>query len=341
MKSSDLDLYRCPQCKNKLVLVRVDKSDKSRDPEEIAEGVLGCSGCAIEYPIIRSIPRFVKADNYTDSFGYQWNKFAAIQVGREQKSIAKFRFDKVSGWPDHLEQELVLEAGCGAGRFTEIALDTGAQVWSFDLSSAVEACAHNLDHLGDGFKRRHHLAQADIYQIPFSQGVFDKIYCLGVLQHCPDVKKAFLSLGHFLKPGGELVVDCYLSEPFKHFYNLKYLLRPFLKWWNHELLYKFLSFVISVLFELKLGFSKIPLIGEFISRIIPIGKINYEPEFKLTNAQIKLIKTLSIYDMISPKYDYPQKRDVFWSWIEESGLEVLVFTLGFNGINAKLKRKVV
>ena len=27
------------------------------------------------FPIINGVPRFVPADNYTNSFGFQWNKF--------------------------------------------------------------------------------------------------------------------------------------------------------------------------------------------------------------------------------------------------------------------------
>ena len=168
--------------------------------------------------------------------------------------------------------------------------------------------------------------------------MFDKIFCLGVLQHTPDVKKAYMSLVPFLKPGGELVVDCYLSQPLKHMFNLKYLLRPFFKWWNPGVLFKFWHVVISLAYDLKVLVTKLPAIGRALARLIPIGRLSYEPEYHWTPAQLKEIKTLSVIDMLSPKYDKCQKLSTFRSWMEEAGLEILDLTTGFNGINARARR---
>ena len=33
-----------------------------------------------KYPIVRGIPRFVEVDNYTKSFGQQWNRFRDVQL---------------------------------------------------------------------------------------------------------------------------------------------------------------------------------------------------------------------------------------------------------------------
>ena len=82
-----------------------------------------------------------------------------------------------------------MEAGSGAGRFTEVLLQTGAEVFSFDYSNAVEA---NLSNNGE--KLNLHLFQGDILNIPFPEEYFDKVICLGVLQHTPDPEKAFISL---------------------------------------------------------------------------------------------------------------------------------------------------
>lgn len=66
----------------------------------------------------------------------------------------------------------VLEAGCGAGRFTEVLLAQGALVTSVDLSSAVESNAHNFP-----ISVRHRVAQADILALPFSPCQFDVVFC--------------------------------------------------------------------------------------------------------------------------------------------------------------------
>lgn len=45
--------------------------------------------------------------------------------------------------------------------------------------------------------------------MPFKRDFFDKLLCIGVLQHTPDVKKSFYTLPLFLKSRGSLVVDAY------------------------------------------------------------------------------------------------------------------------------------
>jgi SAM-dependent methyltransferase len=332
MHQADAALYRCLKCRHALALAET----RACDGEEVLEGTLACTECGARYPVVRALPRFVDSANYAASFGYQWKAFARTQVGGQQTVLSKIRFDATTQWPQNLEGQTILEAGCGAGRFTGIALATGAEVYSFDLSEAVEA---NLDNIREsGQKQRLHLCQASIYDIPLPRGTFDKVYCLGVLQHCPDVKKAYQSLVPFLKPGGELVVDCYLSQPLKHAFNLKYLLRPFFKWWRPRPLFHFWSAVIAAAYDVKAAVSRVPGLGKHLAALVPIGRLNYEPDYHFTVPEIKEIKTLSVFDMLSPKYDQPQKLSTFRAWMEEAGLEILELTTGYNGINARARR---
>ena len=163
----------------------------------------------------------------------------------------------------------------------------------------------------------------------------------GVLQHTPDVKRSYLSLVPFLKPGGELVIDCYLSQPLKHMFNLKYLLRPFFKWWKPSWLYAFWYAVMTVAFYLKASLTRLPLIGNLLARLIPIGRLNYEPEFHFSTAEMIEIKTLSVIDMLSPKYDQCQKLESFHAWMAKAGLELLELTTGYDGINARARKPLV
>src|SRR5262245_38879429 len=79
-----------------------------------------------KFAIIRGVPRIVDEHNYTDNFGFQWNKFAKTQIDRETKnsSFSKERFFAATQWDkEDLTGKDVLEAGSGAGRFTQVVLD--------------------------------------------------------------------------------------------------------------------------------------------------------------------------------------------------------------------------
>ncbi|MEG3123107.1 class I SAM-dependent methyltransferase [Sphingomonas sp. GB1N7] len=163
------------------------------------------AGSGSEYPIVDGIPRFVSSEFYAADFGKQWRMFPKTQLdsftgipisGDRLKRCLGGSFDLVRG-------KSVLEAGSGAGRFTEVFLAEGAVLDSFDISSAVEANAQN--NAASTFN----LVQADIRSIPFKNEAYDLVVCLGVLQHTPDTEQSIASLWTKVKPGGSLVIDHY------------------------------------------------------------------------------------------------------------------------------------
>src|SRR5207245_5979702 len=84
------------------------------------EGQLRCTQCPATFPILRSMPRFVSSDEYAASFGYQWNQFDKLQLDKFMRNdLSRERFYATTGWPEHLEGQRVLEAGCGMGRFNQ------------------------------------------------------------------------------------------------------------------------------------------------------------------------------------------------------------------------------
>jgi SAM-dependent methyltransferase len=164
-------------------------------------------GCL--FPIINDIPRFVKPDNYAASFGLQWNKFRKTQLDSTCKvEISKKRLTRIArGSLNWLRGKTVLEAGCGAGRFTEILLNAGSIVTACDLSSAVDA--NKLNFRDHPFLR---VIQADNLNLPFSEGAFDIVICVGVLQHTPNPESTIKALAANLKPDGVLLIDHYTEN---------------------------------------------------------------------------------------------------------------------------------
>src|SRR5260370_19158777 len=149
---------------------------------DYADGLVCEDQCS--YPRMNGIGRFVPCESYTAAFGLQWNKYRRTQLDSYTGlPLTRDRLRRCIGevlWRA-LPEKQVLEAGCGAGRFTEILLEAGAYVTSVDLSAAVNANQENCPQGG-----HHRILQADILRLPFAPRQFDVVLCLGVIQHTPN-----------------------------------------------------------------------------------------------------------------------------------------------------------
>jgi len=327
MNLSSVEWFRCIGCGAPF---RVESTSPIENNGKIDEGQLICTSCGRMFPIVRSIARFVPSEGYAHSFGYQWNYFDKTQLDSHMgNDLSRERFFATTQWSKQMDGQVILEAGCGMGRFTQIALATGAEVFSFDLSNAVEA---NLRNNGDSSHA--HIVQAGIYEIPFRKESFDKVFCMGVLQHCPDVRAAFMSLVPFLRPGGEIVIDVYHRHT-GLFPPLKYWARPFLTWMGPKGVHKFLSLLIPPAFYLKKFLGEVPLVGKAIGNLIPIGPVSHAPRLVFTDKELVQVKILSALDMFSPVHDHPQTLDTVRQWFADAGLVDVYIGTGFNGINAR------
>lgn len=159
--------------------------------------------------IVRGIPRFVPSDDYARSFSLEWNTHHSTQLDSAQGAgVSEETLREKTGLtPRDVNGRLVLDAGVGSGRFSEVLALWGARVVGVDLSLAVEAAARNLARHPDV-----QIAQADIFRLPFAPGTFDVIVSIGVLHHTPDTRRAFEALVPLLKPGGAIVIWVYPDE---------------------------------------------------------------------------------------------------------------------------------
>lgn len=326
--SKMIEDYICPTCNGKICKSSVQEEFNN----SVKEGTLYCSKCKLEYHIKNYIPRFVPVENYADSFGFQWNKHARAQIDKfTGLPMSRDRFIEVTQWSENLENQKILEAGCGAGRFTQIALETGAQVFSFDYSNAVDA---NLDN--NGPHERLNLFQANIYNIPLQKKSFDKIFCFGVLQHCPKPKEAFFSLLPYLKDGGQIAIDVYCLTP-RAFVNPKYWLRPFTKRITNDKLYDLIQKLVPKLYPVKMWITEKVPFGKYFAFFIPVaydrGFVPYADELSYEqNLEWSIMNT---FDKFAPRYDNPQRLNTVKKWFADAGLENVEVRYGPNGINGR------
>jgi uncharacterized protein YbaR (Trm112 family)/ubiquinone/menaquinone biosynthesis C-methylase UbiE len=310
MKEGLLDILCCPDCGGDLNLLKAKITTN-----EIEEGELGCKGCGNVYPIIRSIPRFVPPENYASNFGFQWNQFLKTQLDSHTgKPIARERFlIRINCHPAELDNRMVLDVGCGAGRYAEVALSMGARLVAVDYSSAVDACWQNLRPY---FQLN--VVQADIYHLPFKSSSFEFVYCFGVLQHTPHVEEAFMALPAQLVSGGRLSVDVY-AKLFLNAIWPKYWLRPFTKGMPTDRLFPRVLSMVKFLFPVSIAIGRIPYIGHKLRYVIPMA--NYEGIFPLTMEQLREWAVLDTFDMLSPFHDHPQSESTLRKWFQQAGMQ--------------------
>ncbi len=294
---------------------------------------------------IKDIPRFIlEGTDYTGNFGFQWNKFRETQIdtakNNEASRTSTERFFAETNWhQEDLDGKSILEAGSGAGRFTDVILNhTKANLYSFDYSNAVEANYENHKH----FSERLQIFKASIHEIPFQKQQFDKVIFFGLLQHIPHSKKSVFGPSKQLKFGGEIVVD---FNPLKGFYgkiNVKYVLRPFTK--NMESI-KLLSLIeknVDWMISLSKFLHKIGLgiLSRFITLADIYGTLLYQ---ELSKEQLRQWCVLDTFDQYSPMYDNPQKISTVAKWMKEAGLKVTFnnFIKTGNSYTAVVKAKRV
>jgi SAM-dependent methyltransferase len=296
--------------------------------DKIVEGLIMCGECTVTFPIRDGIPRFVLNEEYAGSFGLQWNKFRKTQLDSHTGlPLSSNRLFKVTQWQENLDGQMILEAGSGAGRFTEVLLGTGATVFSFDLSNAVEANLANNGHLSNL-----NLFQASIYRIPLPEKTFDKVICLGVLQHTPDPERSFRSLVRFLKPGGQIAVDIYARRA-RSLVSWKYVLRPLTITMRKDRLFLWVSRVVDALLPLAILLRRLG--GRVGARLLPIVEYSHLGLSPSVNREWAILDS---FDMYSPAHDHPRSIAEVRRWFEDAGLEESIIQYGPNGVVARGRR---
>jgi ubiquinone/menaquinone biosynthesis C-methylase UbiE len=94
----------------------------------------------------------------------------------------------------------VLDLGCGAGVLTELLIEDGFRPAAADVSHDMLALARErLKRFPPGGYR---IVHAGVEDLPFEDGEFDIVLCLGVFGYIEDVDGAVAEIRRVLKPGG-------------------------------------------------------------------------------------------------------------------------------------------
>lgn len=292
---------------------------------------LSCPAGQHAVPVVEEIPHFVADGGYAEAFGWQWLRYRRTQLDSYTDTrISTDRLRHALGdvlW-EQLPGAVVLECGCGAGRFTEVLLTRGARVVSIDLSQAVEANAANFP-----VSPVHSVAQADILALPFAPQQFDLVLALGVVQHTPSPERTMARLYEQVRPGGTLVFDHY-TYSFAQLTRVSGLVRILTKRLPPSRGLDVTAWLVDALLPLHRRAGRLqPLLG----RLSPVASY-YTKYPQLTDQLQREWSLLDTHDSLTDRYKRLRTRGQIDRTLKRLQAEVIYCEKGGNGIEVRAMR---
>ncbi len=287
-----------------------------------------------------------------ESFGYEWQKY---KVTPKEEDIVTFfgltgidpRFYENHEYPDtftyyptakdiaaidasFLKSRLVLDVGCGMGKYTDLVSDYGAEVVGLDLSLALERAREKTRH-----KPNVHLIQGNIFFPPLRKEIFDFGFSLGVLHHTPNTETAFKKMASLIKPGGTMSAWVYPSalSRYEALGRLVQddLLRPILRRLPHRALYQVCR-LLGAMVLLRAKLMTTNLRGRYkIERLLGLFAVRMHKDIE--------IASFLNFDWYSPQYRFYQSEEEVYQWYEEADFrDIRILRQRVSGIAVKKNR---
>ena len=267
-----------------------------RDPERGLSLQLSNDGMNLQtqdldrsWKIADGIPRFV-TDEHLESFGHQWTRF---EVAHDDEDRATFAAK--TGFPlSDLAGKVILDAGCGGGRYAKVCGEAGATVFGADHTRAVDKARQLCGHLPNV-----NFVQADLKHLPFEPASFDFVFSIGVMHHDADTRSVFDAVAAMVKPGGRYSVWLYRKN----------------QWWQ-EILNSGLraittrmpSSVLMPFCHVGAVLGGLPIVNKSFNKII-----NFSAHTSYEN------RVCDTFDWWAPKYQYHHTVDELSVWFHEAG----------------------
>jgi len=302
------------------------RKDTSLPWLEILEGSLTCKACGQEYPIRKGVPCMItgplpeEVQQTVEGFGWEWNTFNK-QIQDTYMTDSVHFLDFIYPTTDSFfEDKVVLDAGCGAGRFLKLGAQFGSSdIIGVDLSHSVDAAYCNTRAMPNA-----HVVQADILALPFVEQ-FDYIFSIGVLHHMQSPGEGFSSLAKLLREKGKISVWVYSKEnngwvihlltPLRT-YITSHLPKPMLYLASH-----ILGFILYVCVKLIYKPANENRLGLKLGRLLPYNDYLYYIS-RLNYASLVSV----IFDHLVPQLASYVSKEEIRSWFCEANLSDVMIT---------------
>lgn len=322
MKYRLLNYIVCPKCKGNLKIVaeniiRINYSSvpdferckvcnftekyncKECITHEVKEGNLICPRNK-QFPITNFTPRML--ENKTiyatkQHFEIQWEHWGHEEriFGKTEQDMLKWCLVHVA--PSGMEasffhDKLILDAGCGHGKFSTAFARLGNEVIGMDITGQVEKNYINNLHKIPLL----HFIQGDVLAPPFEANLFDYIISIGVMHHTGNTRLAFHKLAQLVnKKNGILGLWIYPIRP-KLF----------------EVTTKFLRFFTT----------RIPKKALYALCFIPVPLLHIIKAYSKTSLSNSSWRQCAqvVFDFFGPKYQTHHTEEEIRKWFAEEDI---------------------
>lgn len=309
-----LPILCCPETGESLSL-----ADATFDRHGLARSGRLVTASGRAYPIVRGVPRFVSAEHYAGSFGYEWTRWPRVQfedqnIGRPMAGHTTRMWERITGIagdrPAAVAGKTIVDFGCGPGRFLDIVRRKGGIAVGIDLSVAVDAARNNFRDDPEVL-----VVQGDLSKPPFKPASFDGGFTIGVLHHTPNPQAGLPALASTLKPGGWAACcvyprgDFYDFRSVARFRRLHRLLKPIFGYRAAMGWSCFAAHVVAPLLTAarKAGWRKTT---DYIERNLLVA-------LRLKDVRWRI---LDVFDAITPDMASTHTSDEVLAWMKAAGL---------------------
>lgn len=310
---------------------------------DIRTGVMRCARCRLFFPVIDGVPRLVRQahEDYQDFFRQHRQEIAGLEghedlISRlnatdpavfdrrthESFSLQWERYqyedktwfkDDLSLRQDELLQSfdvpaqalrgtLILDTGCGNGRLTSTISRYDAEVVGMDLSRSIGRANENRNAVAGKNAPFVHFIQGNVMEPPLRPGSFDLIHTSGVLHHTPDTWRAFTSFLKLGRPGARVYVQLYRRREL------------WVRMVNAPL--RFVTSRMPVRFLYNLCYAMVPV---HTALVLLVARLRGE-QSPITQAT-RRERAISLFDHLSPRYQYRYTPDQVRQRFTDAGLE--------------------
>lgn len=313
--NKDLDrVLHCRKCNSNFNIIVKKKNEKV-----ILEGYLKCNNCDDTHLIAEDIICIEKQkDNksveyQSKVYSYWWNE-SHKGITYDKDATEKILFSTLNLKKKDFENKIVLDAGCGNGRFSDLITESNPELLVIaDVSDGIYQAKKKIQNKNINFIA----VKGDLNKIPFKFDIFDVIYSWGVIHHTPNPKFTFNNISKLCRINGKFGIYVYKQNPDYKFNNMHIRLIAILR--QYLLIYP-LRFISQFLSEknVKRLFTPIHL----IEKLFNYGVVGcHSTKYRFEKKHYFRV----VIDRFKTKYASEHQEHEIINWYKENNFNDLIF----------------